>query len=159
MESKALLSYIRKSPKRELMAALFELARRIDDPKNFGKTVVRPADIPKLTPELKRAKREYLIGLYLNAQNILILKEVLSIGTLNTTRTHPREIFYPAIIHSAMGCVIVHNHPSGCLDPSSEDIEFTQAVRKAGEILGIELYDHVIVAGDGFTSLKERGLL
>jgi DNA repair protein RadC len=108
---------------------------------------------------LARARREHRVGLYLDAQNGLIRKETLSIGSLNTTRTHPREILFPAVRHLALGFILVHNHPSGCPDPSHEDVEFTQAVRRAGELLGIELYDHLIVAGDGYTSLRERGLL
>ena len=80
-------------------------------------------------------------------------------GALNTTRTHPREILHPAVAHLAMGFILVHNHPSGCLEPSSEDVEFTRAVQRAGELMGIELYDHLIIAAGGYTSLRERGLL
>ena len=78
---------------------------------------------------------------------------------MNTTRTHPREILYPAITHLALGFILVHNHPSGCLDASPEDLEFTHGVRRAGELMGIELYDHLIVTAEGYTSLRERGLL
>ena len=61
--------------------------------------------------------------------------------------------------HLALGFVLVHNHPSGCLDPSPEDVEFTKAVQRASDLMGVELYDHLIVAGDGYTSLRERGVL
>ena len=94
-----------------------------------------------------------------DAQNGLLSQETISIGSLNTTRTHPREILYPAVQHLALGFILAHNHPSGCPEPSPEDVEFTRAVRRAGELMGIELYDHLIVAGDGYTSLRERGLL
>jgi len=68
-------------------------------------------------------------------------------------------MFYAAIEHNALGFILAHNHPSGCLEPSPEDLEFTRSVKKAGELMGIELYDHLIVAGDGYTSMRERGLL
>ena len=82
-----------------------------------------------------------------------------AVGSLNTTRSHPREILYPAVQHLAAGFILAHNHPSGCLEPSPEDIEFTRAVARAGELMGIELYDHLIVTRDGFTSLRERRLM
>ena len=66
---------------------------------------------------------------------------------------------YPAVAHLALGFILAHNHPSGCLDPSPEDVEFTQSIRRAGDLLGIELYDHLIVTRTGYTSLRERGLL
>ena len=110
-----------------------------------------------LTRDLAHAKKEHLLGLYLDAQNGLIHRETISVGSLNTTRTHPREILYPAIAHLALGFILVHNHPSGSLDPSDEDVAFTRAVHRAGETVGIELYDHLIVAKGGFTSLRERG--
>jgi DNA repair protein RadC len=81
------------------------------------------------------------------------------VGSLNTTRSHPREILYPAVQHLAAGFILAHNHPSGCLEPSPEDIEFTRSAARAGELMGIELYDHLAVAREGFTSLRERGLL
>ena len=108
---------------------------------------------------LCQAKKEHLVGLYLDAQNGLLHRETISIGSLNTTRSHPREILYPAVRHLALGFILAHNHPSGCLEPSAEDIEFTRAVQRAGELIGIELYDHLIVARSGYTSLRERGLI
>jgi DNA repair protein RadC len=141
------------------LAAAFELGRRgagrgesEDRPK-----VTRPREAYRLTRDLASAKKEHLVGLYLDAQNGLIHRETISVGSLNTTRTHPREILYPAIAHLALGFILVHNHPSGSLDPSDEDVAFTRGVHRAGETVGIELYDHLIVARSGFTSLRERG--
>jgi DNA repair protein RadC len=141
------------------LAAAFELGRRaIGSGENDERTrVTRPQDAWRLTRDLGRAKKEHLLGLYLDAQNGLIHKETISIGSLNTTRTHPREILYPAIAHLALGFILVHNHPSGSLDPSDEDVAFTRAVHRAAETVGIELYDHLIVSRGGFTSLRERG--
>ena len=141
-------------------AAIFELSRRMrradeeEPPK-----VARPQDAHVLVPELRRARKEHLVALYLDAQNRLLAKETITIGSLNTTRTHPREILYPAIQHLALGFVLVHNHPSGSLTPSVDDVEFTRSVRRAGEMIGIELYDNLIVSARGFVSLKEKGLL
>ena len=99
------------------------------------------------------------MGLYLDAQNGLLHSETISVGSLNTTRTHPREILYPAIVHLAFGFFLAHNYSSGSLDPSDEDVAFIRAVQRAGELVGIELYDHLIVTATGFTSLRERGAL
>lgn len=141
------------------LAAAFELGRRAaGSGENDERTrITRPQDAWRLTRDLGRAKKEHLLGLYLDAQNGLIHRETISIGSLNTTRTHPREILYPAIAHLALGFILVHNHPSGSLDPSDEDVAFTRAVHRAAETIGIELYDHLIVAGHEFTSLRERG--
>ena len=80
-------------------------------------------------------------------------------GTLDTSLVHPREVFQPAVERTAAALVVVHNHPSGELHPSREDIELTQRLVEAGRIMGIELLDHLIVGKRGFVSLKEKGLL
>lgn len=142
------------------LAAALELHRRlVREASSYRPKLSRPADVFREVREIRRARREHLVGLYLDAQNFLIHRETVSIGSLNTTRTHPREILFPAIRHTALGFILTHNHPSGCLDPSPEDLEFTAAVKRAGEIVGIELYDHLIVTTDGYTSMRERGLL
>lgn len=141
------------------LASVFELARRAggDAEGDERPRVTRPREAWLLTRELGRAKKEHLVGLYLDAQNGLLHRETISVGSLNTTRSHPREILQPAIVHLAFGFLLVHNHPSGSLDPSDEDVAFTRAVHRAGETVGIELYDHLIVTRSGFTSLRERG--
>ncbi len=143
------------------MAAVFELGRRAHarDAEEERPRVSRPKDVFRQVRDLARARKEHLVGLYLDAQNGLIRRETISIGSLNTTRTHPREILFPAVSHLALGFVLAHNHPSGCLEPSEEDVEFTRSVKRAGELMGIELYDHLVVTRGGYTSLKERGLL
>jgi len=141
------------------LVAAFELGRRAlagaaadDRPK-----ITRPSAAFRYVRDLGSARKEQLVGLYLDSQNGLVHRETISVGSLNTTRTHPREILLPAVEHLALGFVLAHNHPSGCLEPSPEDFEFTRAVRHAGELMGIELYDHLIVAGRGWVSLRERG--
>ena len=107
----------------------------------------------------KGADREILSVLCLDAQNQPNSFNVASIGALNTTRTRPAEILKAVILSNALGLILIHNHPSGELDASPEDVEFTRAVQRACELVGVELYDHLIVTDDGFTSLRERGLL
>ncbi len=143
------------------LAAALELGRRAHarDAERDRPKVARPSEAFAQVRDLGSARKEHLVGLYLDAQNGLLERETLSIGSLNTTRTHPREILYPAIRHLALGFILAHNHPSGCLDPSDEDVEFTRSVKRAGEVMGIELYDHLIVAATRYTSLRERGLL
>jgi DNA repair protein RadC len=120
--------------------------------------LTRPREVYKLLrPTLGRAHKEHLVGLYLNAANRLIQMETISVGSLNMNRTHAREILYPAISNLCFGFILAHNHPSGTLDPSDEDVVFTRAIHRAGEILGIDLLDHVIITRDGFTSMRERG--
>ena len=139
------------------IVAALELRRRTAEQRRA--TIDGPRAAWRQVRALGRARKEHLVGIYLDAQNSVIHRETISIGSLNTTRTHPREILYPAVRHLALAFILAHNHPSGCPDPSTEDVEFTAAIQRAAEMFGIELYDHLIVAGDGFTSLRERGLL
>lgn len=141
------------------MLAAFELGRRLLAPPADEPRVSSPADAYGLVRDLRGMRKEHLVALYLDAQNRLIARDTVSIGSLNTTRTHPREVLQPAIVHSALAFILVHNHPSGCLDPSRDDVEFTRTMARAGELMGISLYDHLIVSRRGFISLKERGLL
>jgi DNA repair protein RadC len=142
------------------MAALFEIGRRVFQAAQAeAPRVTCPAEVHAQVNDLRRMRREHLVGLYLDAQNMLITKETISIGSLNTTRTHPREVLHPAIRHLAVGLVLAHNHPSGNLQPSRDDVEFTRTIRKAAELMGFEVYDHLIVASGGYVSMKERGLL
>ncbi|HXV75485.1 MAG TPA: DNA repair protein RadC [Candidatus Polarisedimenticolaceae bacterium] len=142
------------------MTAAFELGRlahgRSDDDRP---RVGSPGEAFRQVKSLGRARKEHLVGLYLDAQNALLSRETISIGSLNTTRTHPREVLYPAIRHLALGFILAHNHPSGCLDPSAQDVEFTRSIRQAAELMGFELYDHLVVTRSGYTSFRERGLL
>ena len=140
--------------------AIFELGRRAWAPKHEEEIVVAgPREAYRQVKDLARARKEHLVALYLDAQNHLLARETVSVGSLNTTRTHPREIFQPAIACHAMGVILAHNHPSGSLAPSQEDVDFTRAIRRASEILGIGLYDHIVVAEKGYVSLKEKGLM
>lgn len=143
------------------LCAVFEIARRAygREERSERPRIHSPGHAFRQVRHLCKAKKEHLVGLYLDVQNGLVHRETISIGSLNTTRAHPREILHPAIEHLAVGFILIHNHPSGCPDPSAEDVEFTRGIRRAAELVGIELYDHLIVAGRGYTSLRERGLM
>ena len=122
--------------------------------------ISRPVEVYEAVQSWYRGlDREALGVLALDSQNQPVAFQIVSLGGLNTTRTHPREIFKLLVLVNAAGFVLTHNHPSGCLDASPEDLEFTRAVQKAAELIGIELYDHVIITDQGFTSLRERGLI
>ncbi len=143
------------------LCAAFEIGRRAHARNREAERtrLSSPRHVYRQLRRLARARKEHLIGLYLDSQNRLLHQETISIGSLNTTRTHPREILYPAIAHLALGFILAHNHPSGCLEPSPEDLEFTRGVQRAAGLMGIELYDHLIIGEDGYVSLRERGLL
>lgn len=109
--------------------------------------------------EYKNKQQEYFIALYLDGANNLCETKVITIGTLNQSLVHPREVYSYAIEKRCASIIVAHNHPSGILRPSSEDIEVTTRLKASGKILGIELLDHVIFTKDGFISLKEEGVL
>lgn len=142
------------------LVAAFELARR-----GLGKglgtrpVVASPVDALPLLEEIRDQRREHFLCLYLNARNQVIFKEVVSIGSLSASIVHPREVFQAAITHSAASVVLAHNHPSGDVSPSRDDIELTRRLVRAGEIMGIDVLDHIIMAAEDFLSMKERGLM
>lgn len=106
---------------------------------------------------IRNKKREYFVVLYLNARHQLIFKQTVSIGTLDSSLIHPREVFAPAVSKHASGCLLAHNHPSGDINPSAHDKQTTSRLVKAGEILGIQILDHLIVTQTSHISMKERG--
>jgi len=103
--------------------------------------------------------REQFLSLLLNGRNQLIGFNLVSIGTLTSALVHPREVFKPAILASAAAIILVHNHPSGDPEPSSEDRALTSRLKEAGEIIGIRILDHVVIGDGRFRSLSEEGLL
>lgn len=121
-------------------------------------TVRSPADVASTVTEIRKNRREHFVILCLNARNQVIRKETISIGSLNASIVHPREVFQPAIRESAASIVLAHNHPSGDTRPSDDDVELTRRLVRAGEILGIEVLDHVIVSAKKHLSMKEKGL-
>ena len=109
--------------------------------------------------KLKKEQREHFLVLLLNARHEVMGRETVSIGSLNASIVHPREVFKPAITTSAASIILVHNHPSGDPEPSEEDLSITKRLVEAGELLGIGVLDHVIIAERGVVSLRSRQLL
>jgi DNA repair protein RadC len=122
-------------------------------------TVRTPQDAVDQVAAIRTYRKENFVLLCLDARNQLIHKETVSVGTLNASLVHPREVFQIALARSAASVILAHNHPSGDTSPSEEDVEITRRMAKAGQIMGIEVLDHLIVSGRGHTSLKEAGLL
>lgn len=116
-----------------------------------------PQDVYQLSLDLVSEKQEHFVVFFLNSKNQVTRRKTIFVGSLNATVVHPREVFRAAIEHASASIVCVHNHPSGDPTPSPEDIMLTQRLREAGEIIGIELLDHVIVGRTGWTSLKAKG--
>jgi DNA repair protein RadC len=118
-----------------------------------------PEIIAKELQDVIGAKKEIFIIFYLDTKLRVIAREIVSIGILNASLIHPREVFRGAIIHAADSIIMAHNHPSGDPEPSLADREVTKLLKKAGELLGIPVKDHVIVTTTGFYSFKDKGEL
>jgi DNA repair protein RadC len=119
-----------------------------------------PDDVARVVgPKLRKETREHFLVLLLNARHEVMGRETVSVGSLNASIVHPREVFRPAVVASAAATVLVHNHPSGDPEPSEEDLSITKRLVEAGELLGISVLDHVIVASRGIVSLRARQLL
>ncbi len=140
------------------IAAAFELGRRYLGGKKAG-IYLKPRDIWEELRDIRDQKKEHFVVFFLDTRNQEIKREIVSIGTLNYNLVHPREVFEPAVKNLAASVIVAHNHPSGCLEPSDEDLSLTKRLAQAGKLLGIELLDHVIVAREGFMSFKQKGLL
>lgn len=136
------------------VVAVGELGRRFFRKEKNGSAIIRTAqDAYEYTADMRTLKKEHLRGIYLNAHYQVIHDEVISIGTVDANIVHPREVFRPALACSAVGVVLVHNHPSGILEPSAEDRRVTKQIKEAGALIGIELVDHLVVTADGFKSI------
>ncbi|MBC7099357.1 DNA repair protein RadC [Candidatus Bipolaricaulota bacterium] len=139
------------------IVAAFELARRHllgERPR-----IREPKDVLPYVQHFARRKQEYFLSLTLNGANEVIETRVVTVGLLDSAQIHPREVFADALMDRAASVILVHNHPSGNLEPSSEDLAITRRLVEAGKLLGIEVLDHLIIAPDGFFSFKERGLI
>ena len=141
------------------LVAGFELAKRgLNQGMGIEPTITSPADVLGLLTDIKDRRKEYFVALFLNARNQVICRENVSVGSLNASLVHPREVFVPAVGSSAASVILAHNHPSGDVTPSREDIELTRRMVQAGEIMGIEVLDHLIVGSERFLSMKEANV-
>lgn len=143
--------------KAALIAAALEFARRRIRPE--GLRISFPADVLPLIQHYADRKQEHFICISINGANEVIANRVVSVGLVNRTQVHPREVFADPIIDRASAIIIAHNHPTGGLTPSKEDIEITGQLKSAGETLGIRLLDHIIFNHKGHYSFLENGEL
>ena len=143
------------------IVAAFELGRRALASHATKKTSIHsPEDIAqRYVPLLREMKKEVFLVILLDSANHIIREVKISDGILNSSLVHPREVFRPAIAEPAAAIVLLHNHPSGNPEPSSEDLQITRQLMEASKIIGIPIHDHLIVAGNSYTSFAERGFL
>jgi len=142
--------------------AMFEIFRRTNKlmKKGYKLQIKTASDVYQYyVDELQNKTKEYFYALFLDTKNRILKEELVSIGTLNESLIHPRELFNSAVQASCNSVIIVHNHPSGDCVPSDSDKEVTKVLVEAGEIMGIKVLDHVIIGKEGFMSLKESGIM
>ncbi|TCS81486.1 RadC family protein [Pectinatus cerevisiiphilus] len=141
--------------------AAVELGRRIaQEPFARKASIKSPADAAAyIMPRLRYETKEKFAIVLLNVKNQILSFRIISVGILNASIVHPREVMAEALLNSAAAIILAHNHPSGDPAPSSEDIATTHRLIKAGRIMGIEIADHIIIGGSRYISFKERGLL
>jgi len=140
--------------KATLIAAALEFARRRIRPE--GLKISFPADVLPLIQHFADRKQEHFICVSVNGANEVITSRVVSVGLVNKTQVHPREVFADPITDRASAIIVAHNHPSGGLNPSKEDIEITKQLKSAGETLGIKLLDHIIFNHKGYYSFLDH---
>ncbi|HAR84641.1 MAG TPA: hypothetical protein DCR69_02835 [Clostridium sp.] len=141
--------------------ALAELATRFNSFKSGEEHIVSsPKDVSNyMMRQMKGLKKEYFKLIMLNTKNIIISVKDISIGNLNSSIVHPREVFIEAIKLSSASVILCHNHPSGDPTPSKEDILITKRLKECGTLLGIEVLDHIIIGNKAYISLKEKGII
>jgi len=155
VEELALFHGVGKAKAVTILAAL-ELGKRALSEEKGLVRIASAADVFHLVKDdLSGWKQEVLVALYLDLKNQLIARKQLFVGGLNQSLVHPREIFKYAVKFSAYSVILVHNHPSGDPEPSRQDLEVTEALERAGELLQIKVTDHVIVAGNRYVSIKD----
>lgn len=137
--------------------SVIELANRFTSEQTAE--VLSPEDILNMCSDFKSSRKEHFVVFYIDTQNRLIERSIISIGILNSSLVHPREVFEPALKLSAASVIFAHNHPSGDTKPSSEDREVTKRLLEAAKILGIGVNDHVIVSNKGYFSFAQNNLL
>jgi DNA repair protein RadC len=142
--------------------AVMELSKRVSSAliMNNRVSIKSPEEVSRLLmEEMRHLRKEVFKIILLNTKNHIIKRIDISVGSLNSSIVHPREVFSEAVRAGCSGVILVHNHPSGDPEPSHEDIETTQRLVSAGNILGIKVLDHVVIGDGKYISLKEQGLM
>ena len=141
------------------LAVRYDVATRPEGPED-PPAINCPEDVRKLLgPEMSGLAQEQLRVLLLNTRNLVVGQRVVYQGNVNSSMIRPAEVLRPAVMEAVPSIIISHNHPSTDPTPSPEDAAITREIAQAGKLLGIELLDHVVIGGDRFVSLKERGLM
>ncbi|NOT21656.1 MAG: DNA repair protein RadC [Nitrospiraceae bacterium] len=143
--------------KAALVLAAIEFARRRIKPE--GMKISTSADVLPLIRHFAERKQEHFLSVTINGANEVLNVRVVSIGLIDRSPVHPREVFADALTDRASGIIVAHNHPAGSLEPSPSDIDATKQIKQAGEIVGIELLDHIIFNRKGYYSFLEEGNL
>ncbi len=148
--------------KASTLLAAFEVGRRVESQRGQAKRVqvTAPEDVAAVYgPLMRDLKREVFKVVHLNTANVITGDYTVSAGGLAASIVEPRAVFRKAILENAAAVVCLHNHPSGNLEPSREDVRITRQLVEAGKMMGIPVHDHLIIAGRGYTSLAERGVI
>ena len=143
--------------KATLVLAAIEFARRRIKPE--GLKIGTPADVLPLIQYFADRKQEHFLSVTINGANEVLNVRVVSIGLIDRSPVHPREVFADALTDRASGIIVAHNHPAGGLEPSLSDIDATKQIKQAGDVMGIELLDHIIFNRKGYFSFLEEGRL
>lgn len=137
--------------------AAFELTKRVLGTEKSGRpTIENTEQALAQLHDIRTHKKEHFVALYLNARNELIHREDISVGTVNASIVHPRDVFAPALEHNATAVIIAHNHPSGNNVPSPEDYDVTARLQDSGKLLGITLIEHIIVTKDSHATVRQN---
>jgi len=144
------------------LSAAFEISRRVESQSKWfsNKKITSPNDVAEIfIPLFRDEVKEKFIVVCLNSANKIIRYEVISVGSLNSSIVHAREVFKVAIENNSANIILLHNHPSGNEKPSQEDIQVTKRLVEAGKVLEINVFDHIIVAGNKFTSFVDTKII
>jgi len=137
------------------IVALFELYQRLNYSQEKKKITCAKEIAEIYLPKTQPLQKENFIAIYLDAKNNIIADETITVGILNSSLIHPREVFHGAIKHLAHAVLVLHNHPSGDPEPSAEDLQITKVLEKTGKLMGIPLLDHIILGKDSWWSWAE----
>lgn len=137
--------------------AVLELGKRLNTENKLE--ILSASDVWNFCADIRSLQKEHFVAFYLDTQNCLIERQTISIGTLNSSLVHPREVLEPALSFHAASIIIAHNHPSGELEPSKEDREVTKRLVEAGKIIDIDVIDHIILSKTGYLSFQQKNLL
>jgi DNA repair protein RadC len=144
---------------REIQTVMKTVVLREDAPSWVSNRFTAPAQVFEMFRELYNETKEHFVTLHLDGKNRILCKDTVSIGSLNQSIVHPREVFKTALLSNAAAILLIHNHPTGDPNPSPEDRAITSRLKEAGDLLGIRVLDHIIIGDDRYLSFVEAGLM